>query len=123
MNVSVEFCRLDARDDPYTGYQAVAFAELKPQKMNDGTEKLLPYKPAKLGPKNGRLAMLMEAEYLARLHDLQADIASEYQRLFDESEPPAEDGCYENGLNKEQYEEVKKEIERRFPGPKAAYYT
>ena len=86
-------------------------------------EDMLPEKPAKLGPKNGRLQLLMEAEYLTRLHDLQTDIAAEYMRQFDPDELPVTDNCYANGLSKEQYEAVQQEIERRFPGPRAYYYT
>ena len=123
MEVRVEFGQIDARDNPLIGYHAVGFAALKPHKRRDGTEALLPDSPAKLGPKNGRLAVLMEAEYLSRVADLQADIVNEYMRLFDGTEPPATDNLYENGLTEDEYNAVKEEVDRRFPGPMAAVYT
>jgi len=108
MATRVEFCQLDARDDANCGYSTVAFCKDADQ--------------ASLGADNGRLAVLMEREYLVRLRMLQEEIRSKYLSLFNEDEP-ANGADYANSLEKPEYFAAVAEAKALFPGKTAAFYT
>lgn len=110
MSTQVEFCQLDARGDANCGYSTVAFVS----KEGRGQ--------ASLGADNGRLAVLMEREYLVRLRMLQEEIRSKYLSLFNEDEP-ANGADYANGLGEPEYFAAVAEAKALFPGKTAAFYT
>jgi hypothetical protein len=109
--MKVRFCNIDARDDSYCGYNTVAFT----------TERGV----LRLGPINGRLAMLMQAEYLTELYKLQRRIADKYELMFTNKEKPVTDSnCFANGIyDKKDYDAAELEAKQLFPGPQAEYYT
>lgn len=108
--VRIEFCSLDARDDCFTGYSPVAFA-------NESG-------PAILGPKNSRLQMEMEREYLTRLRTLQVELRSKYLSRLDHNDMPlGMEESYDGFPSHEAYEASKAEVERLFPGKEADYRT
>ena len=108
--INIEFARIDARDDAYTGYQTVAFVT---------TQGSLNY-----GPKNGRLQLQMEKEYLTSLYLLQQQIKGKYLPLWDAQESPTQqDRCACPGLTLTQYDECMAQLNLEFPSPEAAYYT
>lgn len=108
----VEFCRLDARDDYYTGYSPVAFAN------DEGMLGL------RIGPKNLRLEMELQREYLTRLFALQSELREKYTPKFDANEKPITDESNYDGFPSEvEYRRNKTEVEKMFPGVEAEYYT
>lgn len=90
--IFVAFCQIDAKDDSYCGYSPCAFSTKKG--------------PVLLGKENGKLAMLMEQEYLTRVALLQEEIAKIYMPLFDFSELPTKDA----------YGRTRPEYRGRIPG-------
>lgn len=109
--LSVEFAPIDARDG-VCGYDVAAFC-WKGEMIRE------------LGPNNGRQRLLMLREYLTRLSALQCEIEAKYKPLFDPKEPAIKhDDCYDEGFATEaDYNRVKKEARKLFPGPEAEHYT
>ena len=96
----IAFAKIDARDDPNTGYDPVAFA------TDEG--------PLSLGPVGTVLQALMNQEYLVRLGALQQEIAAKYAPM-----------CNETLLTSTDDVEIVAAAlaTRAFPGPVAEYYT
>ncbi len=112
MSAKIEFAKIDARDDVNTRYSPVAFCSPE----GDG--------PVELGPRNGKIALTMNREYLVRLHELQQEIRGKYLPSFDDRERPTPAGTeWDLGMDEKQYNEAKAEAEGRFPGDEAPYYT
>lgn len=110
----VAFCRLDARDDSYTGYDAAAFT------LDD--ECIRGNMPTK---ELGRLSIYLEREYLVRVRALQDELADKYEKLAADltTATPPEEEDYGNGLTRSEYEDVEKAAEAQYPGDEAEYYT
>lgn len=111
--LEVYFCRLDARDDPYTGYSTTGFVR------NDG--------PAELSKELGTLHIFMEQEYLVRVRALQDELEEKYlifaNAILNHTPAEPEDTLYSDGLSKTSYEVAKGEAMKLFPGMEANYYT
>lgn len=112
--IEVKFCRLDARDDSYTGYAVAAFTIDDQCIRNDMPSKEL-----------GRLSILLEREYLVRVRALQDELAAKYEKLakaISTTTPPVA-VPWGNGLSKSDYEKVERAAKAQFPGKIAEYYT
>lgn len=110
----IEFARIDARDDGYTGYSTVAFVA-----NNQRIERL--------GKENSRLTYLMEREYLTRLQALQEEIRKKYLQLAqDEPVPEESSEDYDGCLTKEEYDAIEAEANSFYPAKaelEDLYYT
>jgi hypothetical protein len=111
--VSVAFCRLDARDDSYTGYNTTGFYDFKKDK------------PITLTKELGTLSIFLEREYLTRVRALQDELDAKYSKMAAEltTATPAADDDFGCGLSQEAYETATRVAEEAFPGDEADYYT
>lgn len=112
--LSIAFCRLDARDDSYTGYSTTGI-------FDTDTDR-----PAVLTQEQGRLALFLEREYLTRVAALQDELEAKYEKLLAEltTATLAEgEEQWGNGLNEANYKKAQSEAEEQFPGREAFYYT
>jgi hypothetical protein len=111
--VSVAFCRLDARDDSYTGYSTTGFYDFKKDK------------PITLTKELGMLSIFLEREYLTRVRALQDELDTKYSNMAAELTTATlqDENDYCCGLSEEAYEAARKVAEEAFPGDEADYYT
>jgi len=112
----IAFASIDAKDDFYTGYSVAAY-------VGEDAH----YGDRETGPKRDKLHMKLNREYLTRLAALQEELEVKYLPLFmgittDPTLVPEEE-LYYRGMNREDYDKFKTELEAEFPGPQAAYYT
>ena len=105
----VEFARIDARDDVFTGYSPVGFVEGE--------------SPVRLGPQNGELHLFMKREYLTKLRALQLEIKAKYEPKFVVAGDEPVLNTYGCGNTKEDYLQIVANAEASFPGEEADYYT
>lgn len=113
----VEFCRLDARDDFYTKYSPAAFCAH--ETYNDP--------PTKLGPRNARLQMELEREYLTRILALQSELRAKYLSKFVADDKPLKNDDYDGFPSMAAHDKARAEVAEMFPADDKAidalYYT
>lgn len=114
--MKVAFCRLDARDDYYTGYSPVAFYDnLADRPLEERSQEI------------ETLEIFMRREYLTKLSALQSEIATKYETLAQKisTHTPAVPDArrYGHALSKQTYLTVERTAKDEFPGEEAEYYT
>ena len=109
--VKVYFCRLDAKDDPYTGYEPVSFAQERGQ--------------IGLSKEAEKLQIWLRREYLTKLKRLQDELARQYETEYANINvhTPADAEPWGQALSKKEYEKTRQLAERHHPGDEADYYT
>lgn len=112
MKLEVAFCRLDARDDSYTGYSPAGFVANDREFQDLSQEQEL-------------LHIRLNREYLTRVAALQDELEEKYTKLLKALKiaTPAVPEPWGKALDKDTYEAAEKAAEKEFPGWEATYYT